>query len=115
LAEGLKIRVLIQFGGEPFILFFITHQKSICRSDTAIETPSVKGGIAAHGEHLLFEEVGGSRIDAFDLEVEVEGLPFHQLEASSIHSHLAQFIDGLSGIGDVKASYQIHPVMEFED
>jgi hypothetical protein len=39
----------------------------------------------------------------------MEGFPFHQLYTSGIHPHLSHLMDGLSGIGDVKASNQIHP------
>jgi hypothetical protein len=72
--------------------------------DTAIKTFSVESGIPAHGEHLLFEEVGCARIDSFYLEVVMESLSCHQLDASGIHSHLSHFMKSFSDRRDMKAS-----------
>jgi hypothetical protein len=84
------------------------HQEGICLFDTAIKPPPVNGHIPAQGEHFLFEDIGCSRVNAFHLQIEMEGFPSHELDASGVLPHLFYLVDGFVGICNVKASNQIH-------
>jgi hypothetical protein len=84
------------------------HQEGVRLAGTAIETPSIDSDIPTQGEHFLFEQISRSGFDPFDLEIEMQSFPFHQLNTSGIHPHLLHLTDGFVGTCDVKAPNQIH-------
>jgi hypothetical protein len=108
MAKGLQAGVLIQFEDQFFKLFLSAYENGIGQLNATVEPPSIESGIPAQGEHLLLQEIGGSWIDSLYLEVEMKGFSFHQLHASSIHPNLFHLMDGLTGMGNVKAPYQVH-------
>jgi hypothetical protein len=89
-------------------MFLGPHKKGVCLFGAAIQPSSIQCNISAQREHFLFKEISSSGIDSFYLEIEMEGLSFHQLDACGIHSHSFHLLDGFIGIRDVKASNQIH-------
>jgi hypothetical protein len=55
----------------------------------------------------LLENVSGPGVDPFHLQIEMEGLPFHQPHACRINPHFPQVLESFARTVDLKASNQI--------
>ena len=93
---------------EGLDLVLSPHEDEVGRSNAAIDDPSVHKDIAAQEKHLLFQEVGKATVDSLDLEIEMEELFPHGLNADGIDTNAPHFMDGLIRFGEVEDSDPFH-------
>ncbi len=93
---------------EGLDLVLSPHEDEVGGSNAAIDDPPVHKDIAAQEKHLLFQQVGKVAVDSLDLEIEMEELFPHGLNADGIDTNASHFMDGLIRFGDMEDSDPFH-------